>query len=253
MLKAKMVLNLSTTSGFVNSLENVRELIRRNKGSSSKIEAKMSSNVFNTYTTTVSSNSLKNSTKYPVVLVSPNVLTTAIPVQAGDDDMKLHPPVRGSAKVANLTRSMKFSIPKVVPARLVSEPNMRIQQSVPKSCLLDHWKHYIFCPRGNKGGCYTFGLFGTYASSTMTKSPNCPGHCNHIRVKPKLIFRPKVHYLLSRSATVSLKPKTDPEEIHLDVCYFSPPWHSETPESSARSLFQTLQKTSKKIQGESNA
>ncbi|VUZ48739.1 unnamed protein product [Hymenolepis diminuta] len=89
---------------------------------------------------------------------------------------------------------MKFSTSKVVPARLVCEPSMHVQQSVPKSCLLDRWTNHIFCLKGNKEGCYTFGSFGIHASPTMIKFPKCPGHCNHIRVKSMLVFHPKCQH-----------------------------------------------------------
>ncbi|VUZ56722.1 unnamed protein product, partial [Hymenolepis diminuta] len=64
---------------------------------------------------------LQNSTQSPVISVAPVVFPTATLVQAFYDGMKLHPPARGCVKVTNLTHSMESSMPKVVPALLVTK------------------------------------------------------------------------------------------------------------------------------------
>lgn len=54
----------------------------------------MSSNVSNISKTTVSLNSSKNFTQFPIVLVSLKVLPTAAPVEEPKYDMELLPSVR---------------------------------------------------------------------------------------------------------------------------------------------------------------
>ncbi|KAM3182647.1 hypothetical protein ACTXT7_011886 [Hymenolepis weldensis] len=71
----------------------------------------------NTSNNTFSTNSSENSVQSPVVHVSPWVLPT--PVQAANADMKLPPSVRDSVKVTNLTHSVEFSMPKVIPETTV--------------------------------------------------------------------------------------------------------------------------------------
>ncbi|KAM3183355.1 hypothetical protein ACTXT7_010502 [Hymenolepis weldensis] len=48
-------------------------------------------------------------------------LSSGTPVEATNDNMNLHPLVRDSVKVTNLTLSMESFMPKVVQARLFSE------------------------------------------------------------------------------------------------------------------------------------
>ncbi|VUZ42595.1 unnamed protein product, partial [Hymenolepis diminuta] len=100
---------------------------------------KLSPNVSNTFKTTISLNSSKNSTQSVIVPVSPKMLL----VQATNGDMRSYPSVKNSVKVINLTLSMKLFMPKVIPARLVSKPTLPKQQSILKFCLLDHQKYQI--------------------------------------------------------------------------------------------------------------
>ncbi|VUZ42731.1 unnamed protein product, partial [Hymenolepis diminuta] len=74
--------------------------------------------------TTVYPNSSKDSASSPAVPASPKVSPTSTPVEIADDDMKLHPSGRSSVKVTNLMHFMEYSLPKVVPARLISEPTL---------------------------------------------------------------------------------------------------------------------------------
>ncbi|KAM3173625.1 hypothetical protein ACTXT7_012151 [Hymenolepis weldensis] len=105
----------------------------------------------------LSSNSSRNSTESPVVSVSPNVPPTAALVQATNGNMKLLPSVRDCEKVTSDMNSIESSKPKVVPARLTSEPTVPKQQSVPTSCLLDHTS------KGTKGRLlYIFLLQNSY-------------------------------------------------------------------------------------------
>ncbi|KAM3170981.1 hypothetical protein ACTXT7_017530, partial [Hymenolepis weldensis] len=142
-------------------------------------------------TAAVSSNSPNNSTQCPVVPVPLKVLPNAILVQAVSEDVKLLPSVRDSVKVASLKHSMESSISEVVPARPVSEPTVPKQQPVPTTYLLDHQTNQIFRLKGHKESYCTFASFRTDESSTKTKSIQYIGHCNHIRVKSKLVLRPK--------------------------------------------------------------
>ncbi|VUZ52010.1 unnamed protein product [Hymenolepis diminuta] len=83
---------------------------------SANIEAKMSPNASHTSNSTVSLNSSKNSTKYPVVPVSPKVLPTATLVQTVNEDIKLHQPVIDSVKVTTFVQSEESSVSTIVPA-----------------------------------------------------------------------------------------------------------------------------------------
>ncbi|KAM3171847.1 hypothetical protein ACTXT7_015777 [Hymenolepis weldensis] len=73
-------------------------------------------------------------------LLSPFLLKSLIEtsIHAANDEMKVHPSIRDSVNLVNLAHSMESSMPKVVSSRRVTEPTMPTQQSVPKSCLLDH-------------------------------------------------------------------------------------------------------------------
>ncbi|KAM3174458.1 hypothetical protein ACTXT7_010509 [Hymenolepis weldensis] len=147
----------------------------------------MSPDVLKTPATTISLNSSENPTQSSVVPVSPKVLPTAALVQAANDNMKLHLSVRGGVKVMNLTHSMEFSKPKVVSARLVSEPTVSLRQPVPKS----NQQKSNMPPKGLKEGCWICASLRTLKSSTKFESLKCPDHCNRIRAKPKLVLCPK--------------------------------------------------------------
>ncbi|VUZ47099.1 unnamed protein product [Hymenolepis diminuta] len=90
----------------------------------------MSPDVSNISTTTVSLYSSKHSVQSPVELVSPMVLTATSSVQVANDNMKLHPSLRDSVKVANLMHSVESSMPKVILARLAFKPTVPEQQSI---------------------------------------------------------------------------------------------------------------------------
>ncbi|VUZ41687.1 unnamed protein product [Hymenolepis diminuta] len=61
---------------------------------------------------------------------------------------------------------MESSMPRVVPAQLVSEPTVPKQQSVPKSCVCYHRANQICCLNRQKEGCCTFASTRTPKSST---------------------------------------------------------------------------------------
>ncbi|KAM3172344.1 hypothetical protein ACTXT7_014736, partial [Hymenolepis weldensis] len=82
------------------------------------------------------------------------------------------------------------------------------QQSVQKSCLLDHQASQTCQLLGHKEGCHTPASSRTSKSSTMIRFTKCLGRCIHIRAKSKLVFR------LKRSALMDAKCK-EPEEIVL--------------------------------------
>ncbi|KAM3175771.1 hypothetical protein ACTXT7_007854, partial [Hymenolepis weldensis] len=86
--------------------------------------AKIPPDISNTSTTTVSPSSYNNPTQSLVVAVSSKALRTAAPVQATNDDTKLHSSLRDSVQVTNLTYSIELSMPQVVTARRVSEPTV---------------------------------------------------------------------------------------------------------------------------------
>ncbi|VUZ57757.1 unnamed protein product [Hymenolepis diminuta] len=91
-----------------------------------------------------------------VPLKIPSNLRLYMSLVAGDD-MKLHPSIRDSVKVTDLTHTVESSMTEFIPTRLVSGP------STPKM----------------------------HESSTMIKSPKFLGQCNHIRAKPMLTYCPK--------------------------------------------------------------
>ncbi|VUZ52405.1 unnamed protein product [Hymenolepis diminuta] len=74
------------------------DLSKKIKVLSSEIEVKMSPEISDTSETTVSPNSSKNSTQSPITSVSPNVLPVATPIEAANDDMKLHSSARNFYK-----------------------------------------------------------------------------------------------------------------------------------------------------------
>ncbi|KAM3171016.1 hypothetical protein ACTXT7_017458 [Hymenolepis weldensis] len=114
-------------------------------------------------------------------MVLPTVSPNCKVVKATNDDIKLHTSMRGSEKVANLTRFAESSMSEVVLAGLVFEPSVsKQQQQVPTSC--------------------------NAASLGKMKSSKCPCQCNHIRAKTKLVCCAK------RSVLVDDKCK-EPEEI----------------------------------------
>ncbi|VUZ53081.1 unnamed protein product [Hymenolepis diminuta] len=84
------------------------------------------------------------------LIVSPKVLLTATIDLSTNDYMKLHPSIRGSVKVTNFTHSIEFSMPKVVPTRLVFESTVPKKQLVPKSYFLDHRTNQICYLRGQR-------------------------------------------------------------------------------------------------------
>ncbi|KAM3175243.1 hypothetical protein ACTXT7_008892 [Hymenolepis weldensis] len=134
---------------------------------SAKIEDKYSRDIYFTSTATTSHTFTKNCPP------SPMVLSTETPVEAANDNVKLHPSVRDCVKVTNLMHSKESSMPTIVPARFVFEP------TVPKS-------HTLF---------------------TKTKSLICLGQFNYIRAKPKLVFHS------NRSALVDNKCKEHEEIV----------------------------------------
>ncbi|KAM3178958.1 hypothetical protein ACTXT7_001558 [Hymenolepis weldensis] len=69
---------------------------------SAKIEAKISPDVYNISTATVSNVFNKNFPLSPSQLLPPMVLSSATPVGAENDDMKQHSSIRDSVKVTNL-------------------------------------------------------------------------------------------------------------------------------------------------------
>ncbi|KAM3182074.1 hypothetical protein ACTXT7_013138 [Hymenolepis weldensis] len=73
-----------------------------------KIEASLSPDVSNTSATIVSSNSFENPTQS----------------RAANNEVKLHPSVRGNVKATRFMNSMELSMPKLVPAQLVSGPTI---------------------------------------------------------------------------------------------------------------------------------
>ncbi|KAM3175045.1 hypothetical protein ACTXT7_009317 [Hymenolepis weldensis] len=87
--------------------------------------------------------------------------------------------------------SMEFSMPKSVPERLVSQPTVPEQQSVPKFCLRDLYANQICSLEGQKEGCCILASFRTHESSTVVKSLRCLGQCNQMRAKLTLVWRPK--------------------------------------------------------------
>ncbi|VUZ43315.1 unnamed protein product, partial [Hymenolepis diminuta] len=105
---------------------------------------------------TVSHISDENRPQSPVIPLPPIVLSTATPVKAANGNMKLHPKVRNSAKVTNLTHPRKSSMPKVVPARHISDPTVPRQQFILKSFLLDHQTNQICHLKRHKKGCCIF-------------------------------------------------------------------------------------------------
>ncbi|VUZ53735.1 unnamed protein product, partial [Hymenolepis diminuta] len=168
---------------------------------STKIEAKYSRDFLITSTAT------ENCSPSLVVPLSPNVFSTATLVQAPNDDMKLHSSVRDS--MPNLKHSMESFILKITSARLLREPTVPNQQSVPNSCLLNHQTNQICRLNAHKEGCYTLASSSmTHESSTMNKSAKCLGQCDHIRAKPMPVCRSK------RSALADAKCR-EPNEIVL--------------------------------------
>ncbi|VUZ52644.1 unnamed protein product [Hymenolepis diminuta] len=69
---------------------------------------------------------------------------------------------------------MESSIPKAVPARFTSEPTVRKQRSVMKSCLFIHQTNQKCRLKGQKEGCSPLASFSMFEQSTMIKSPKCP-------------------------------------------------------------------------------
>ncbi|KAM3188227.1 hypothetical protein ACTXT7_000725 [Hymenolepis weldensis] len=66
--------------------------------------------------------------------ISLKVISTATLVQAASNGMKLNPSVRDSVGVTNFSKSIKSSVPKVDPVRLVSQPTVpkqHLKQSAP--------------------------------------------------------------------------------------------------------------------------
>ncbi|KAM3180136.1 hypothetical protein ACTXT7_016895, partial [Hymenolepis weldensis] len=123
-----------------------------------------------------------------------------------NDDMKLRPSVRDS--IPNPTHSMKSSISEIIPARLLCELTVPKQQSIPKSCLLNHQTNQMCHLNAHKEDCYTLAPSITHDSSTINKSAKCLGQCDHIRAKPMPVYRPK------RSALADAKCR-EPDKIVL--------------------------------------
>lgn len=98
----------------------------------------------------------KNYNLSQIIPLSSMVLSTAILVEAINDDIKLHPSARKSVKVANLMYSMEYTTSEVFPARFVSKSTALKQQSVSKSCLIDQQGNEICRPKGHMEGCCTF-------------------------------------------------------------------------------------------------
>ncbi|KAM3178868.1 hypothetical protein ACTXT7_001698 [Hymenolepis weldensis] len=92
----------------------------------------------------------ENYAQSPVVPVPSKVLTNATLVKVTNNAIKLHPSVRDSVKITSRTQSLKPSMPKVVPARLVTEPIVSEQHSVLESCLLYHQTNQICLLKGQK-------------------------------------------------------------------------------------------------------
>ncbi|KAM3180084.1 hypothetical protein ACTXT7_016997 [Hymenolepis weldensis] len=86
---------------------------------------------------------------------------------------------------------MEYSMTKVVRARLLSESTVPKQQSVPKSCPLDHQTNQICYLNEDKEDCCTLAFSRTHESPTKIKSSKFLGQCNRIRAKLKLVFCPK--------------------------------------------------------------
>ncbi|KAM3174638.1 hypothetical protein ACTXT7_010131 [Hymenolepis weldensis] len=114
-------------------------------------------------TTTVSLKSYKNSIQSPVVPVSSKLIPTETLVQAPNDDMKLHLLFGESLKVTNFMHSM----PKSFQYYLCPLAYRAKQQSVPKSCLLDHHTNQIYRQNGQKEDYCTLASSKIHESSTI--------------------------------------------------------------------------------------
>ncbi|VDL64865.1 unnamed protein product [Hymenolepis diminuta] len=72
----------------------------------------------------------------------------------------------------DLTHSMESSMPKVIPALLVSEHTMPKEQLVLESCLLDHQTSQVCHLKVHLDGYRIFGPSRAPKSSAKIKSPN---------------------------------------------------------------------------------